>query len=140
MTIEVGAGGGAPLIQLAPDLTYPSDKNGTSLYKTITGIDGSSGLVTALSLTGAFAVSAIALRNFTAETATIKLTVDGEEKWNDTYTIQAGTLYFIGGPVSTSGVYSDIVPCCKETFLLEIATTTDTDIEVNYVARPIIWD
>lgn len=127
--------GGGVLPQLAPDLKFPSDKNSLTNTTLISGIDGSSGLTTALSLTGKFIVSYISLANFVAETSTVKLTIDGVVIWNDTFTTATGTDYFIGNVVAN---YTDVTLQCNSSFLLEIATTTDTSVDLTYVARPIL--
>ena len=133
---SIAGGGGLP--RLAPDLTFPSDKNGQQNTKVINGIDGSAELATALSLTGKFIISSITLSNFTAESSTVKLTVDGVVIWNDTYTTATGPSNFLSGPLGATSTYQDSEIQCNTSFLLEIATTTDTSVDLIYVARPIL--
>ena len=130
----IGGDGGGGFI-LAPDLTFPSDLLVSNGYKQITGIDATSGLTTALSLTGKFAISHAFFFSFTAETVTLKLTIDGKVIMNDTYT--SGTSQLVIGNESTSD-RDHIISTCEDTFLLEIQTATDTSIILNYVARPIV--
>lgn len=135
INLSTVAGSGGALPKLAPDLTFPSDKSLLSNTIVITGIDGSSGLTTALSLTGKFAISFISLANFIAETSTVKLTIDGVVIWNDTYTTATGSSNFIGNAVTN---FQESPIQCDTSFLLEIATATDTDVELTYIARPIL--
>lgn len=130
----IGSSSGS-IPRLAPDLTYPSSTSSPGVvYKQITGIDASSGLTTALSLSGGkFYVGYLSFQDLTAENITIKLTVDGEVKWNDTYT--SSTLETIFGNISTN--VSELQGC-EDSFLLEVQTATDTDITLVYHARPIL--
>ena len=137
MTIEIGkAGGGLP--QLAPDLTYPADRKNLNVktYKEITGIDASGGLTTALSLTGKFAVSLANFLNTTAESMTIKLTIDSVVIWNATFLATSGAQYILGDSGGGNGVAETIL--CNDSLLLEVQTTADTSINLQYMARPIL--
>ena len=138
MTIEVGkAGGGLP--QLAPDLTYPGDRVNLNLrtYKQIAGINASLGLTTALSLSGGFAVSLLRFTNTTAELMTVKLTVDGVVIWNASFTGTGTAGQYLLGNMSAGAGVSETVQC-NTSFLLEIQTATDTTINLEYMARPIL--
>jgi len=132
---KVIGSGGSGGFSLAPDLTFPSDLLTNNGYKQITGIDASSGLTTALSLVGKFAISSAVFISMTAETVTLKLTIDDTIIMNDTYT--SGTSQLVIGNESVND-RDHIVVTCQETFLLEIQTATDTSIVLNYVARPIL--
>ena len=137
MTIEVGkAGGGLP--QLAPDLTYPGDRSNLNLrtYKEITGINASLGLTTALSLSGKFAISLLRFGGASAELMTVKLTVDGVIVWNDSYTGTSTQQYLLGNTSAGAGVSETIE--CNTSFLLELQTATDTSVNLQYMARPIL--
>ena len=138
MTIEVGkAGGGLP--QLAPDLTYPGDRVNLNIrtYKQIAGIDATSGLTTALSLSGKFAISLLRFTNTTAELMTVKLTVDGVVIWNDSFNgLSTAGQYLLGNMSAGAGVSETVQ--CNTSFLLEIQTATDTTINLEYMARPIL--
>jgi len=127
-------GGGLP--KLAPDLTYPSDKLvGGASYKRITGIDGSSALVTALSLSGKFYINFIRFSGLIAESMTFKLTIDGVIVWNNSFTVTATEVFLGTLPNSTLSISETIQ--CDTSFLLEIQTTTDTDVTLDFLARPI---
>ncbi|MCP4881188.1 MAG: hypothetical protein GY905_11630 [Gammaproteobacteria bacterium] len=131
--------GGGGLPRLAPDLTYPSSKAATANYKTITGIDASSGLTTALSLTGNFAVSYLAFYDQAAESNRYKLTVDGVVIWDDTKVAAAGVDVFLGDVNISGTLYpSDITIECESSLLLEVHTATDTNIGLYYIARAIV--
>lgn len=130
MTINTNTligGGGLP--QLAPDLTYPGGP-----IRVVTGIDGSGGLATALSLTGKWAISYLRFINMGSEATTLKLTVDSVVIWNSSFT-SGGTLSVLG---STTAGISDIPISCDASFLLEIQVASDADIDLNYIARPIL--
>ena len=131
MTIKLSSKGGGGTPKLATELTYPSSI-GTAHYKQIVGINATAGLTTALSLSGRFFIELIQFINLTAETITVKLTVDGVTIWNDTFT--SGTSLPLIGNTS---VGSNAVKC-DSTFLLEIQTATDTSIDLRYIARPIL--
>ncbi len=130
--------GGGGLPRLAPDLTYPSSKAGKENYRAISDINASSGLTTALSLTGNFAVSYLAFRWQTAESNRYKLTVDGVVIWDDTKVADVGVDVFLGGVSISGALYpSDITIECESSLLLEVHTATDTNIGLNYIARAI---
>jgi hypothetical protein len=122
-------------IMLAPDLTFPSSRVSSANYVRVDGIDASGGLTSVLSLTGKFSVDLARLALLTAETITVKLTVDSVVVWNDTFTPPT-SLPLIG---SVSGVV-DMNPSviCQESFLLEVQTATDPSIRLEYLARPIL--
>lgn len=132
-TSSFGGTGGIP--KLSPDLTFPADINANDGTLTISGIDGSAGLTTALSLTGKWSIGMLRFNSLTAENVTIKLTVDGIVIWDATQSIPS-TFFQLLGNVSTSSCREYI--SCNSSFLLEIQTATDTDCSLNYVARPIL--
>lgn len=136
MTIRTSSfGGTGGLPKLSPDLTFPANVSAADGTITVTGIDGSAGLATALSLTGKWSIGMLRFNNLTAENVTIKLTVDGIVIWNDTQSIPSTNFQLLGG-VSTSSSREFI--SCNSSFLLEIQTTTDNDCALNYIARPIL--
>lgn len=126
---------GSQLPKLDVDLTFPSDLLDQAAYKQIDGIDASSGLTTALSLTGKFAIAHLSFINMLAESQTFKLTIDGVVIMNDTFVGQADQL-IVGDASNTTR--DNIIIQCDESLLLEVQTTTDTSITLNYVARPIL--
>ncbi len=130
---DLFGGGGLP--QLAPDLTYPSDKAsslGTS--KAINGISAVGALTTALSLTGKFIIHQLAFTALTAESITIKLTVDSVVIWNDTFV--CGTTESLINDITGAIVQESY--SCESAFLLEIQTTADASVNLTYLAREIL--
>lgn len=140
MTIKIGSfEGGGGLLTLAPDLTFPSTLNGVKGSVVVIGIDASSSLTTILSLTGKFAVDFLYLSRMVLENATIKLTVDGVVIWNDTFLLTNSELSLLGSNEATSrGVGNSSSILCDSTLLLELQMTTDTDIDFEYLVRPIL--
>jgi hypothetical protein len=134
---SIAGGGGLP--RLAPDLTFPSSRvAGGANFKRIT-FNPVGALTTALSLTGKWSVSALVFSGFTAETVTVKLTVDGVIVWNDTHTAQTfNDNVFLGSVGGLASSYADTVTSCNSTFLLEVQTLTDTAVTLDYLARPIL--
>ena len=124
-------GGGLP--QLAPDLTFPASVTGGRSTRFISGINAFNALTTAVSFSGKHLVSYLVFTGLTAETVTIKLTIDGVVIWNSTFTSPT-TLQLLGdgNPSYTEPFES------KESFLLEIQTTSDTNVNLEYLARPIL--
>jgi hypothetical protein len=70
----------------------------------------------------------------TAENATIRLVVDGEVIWDDTYTVQ-NAIFFIGQTNSSVGGGSRYI--CETSLELQVQMTTDTSINLQYNAHPI---
>ena len=144
MTIRTSSlsGGGGGGFKLAPDLSYISN-NRTSAegYQEVI-IDPSAGLTTAISLTGKFAVSSMGVSNTTAESFTIKLTIDSVVIINDTFTASSSgisILNAVNGTAQSSVAYNGIgAIVCESSLLLEVQSTTDTSVNVNFVARPIL--
>lgn len=132
---EQFSSGGLPV--LAPDLTYPSRLTATTGYEQVTGINAVGALTTALSLSGSFMVDLLAFDAITNENITIKLTIDGEVKWNSTYNSGAIQLRLFGSR-NANGVEIPSTMYCKSSLLLEIQTLTDSDVDFFYVARPIL--
>ncbi len=138
MTIKLSSKGGGGLPKLAPNLTFPSSLSGTSGHSVITGINAVGSLTTALSLTGKFMIDLLRFDGLLAESMIFKLTVDGVVIWNDTFT-PASNLLLIGND-NTAGIASaGMSPIqCDSSLLLEVQTTTDTSINLYYLARPIL--
>jgi len=130
LTSVAGASG---LPRLAPDLTFPS-RIANAPYEEV-NINPVGSLTTALSLTGRYAIHLLYFTNLTAETVTVKLTVDGEVKWNDTFT--SGTVMNLLGTSSTVSASSDSIEC-NSSLLLEIQTATDTSVNLRFLTRPIL--
>lgn len=138
---SIMSGGG---ISLAPDLNYISDgatigpADGISFARTTGLVDGTSGLVTAITLTGKFLFSALRIRDNISESYTIKLTVDGEVKWNSAVNlgVSANILGGISGALQT-GMSTEPFTV-KSSLLLETSSTTDNNYRFDYIARPIL--
>lgn len=130
--------GGSVLPKLAPDLSFPGNLVNGAGFFAINGIDATGGLTTALSLSGgAFSVSLLEFTSTASENITIKLTVDGVVVWNDTFANASSSIKLLGAKEATvSGVVSEIQ--CDDSFLLEIQTTADNAVNLNYLARPIL--
>ena len=138
MTIEVGkAGGGLP--QLAPDLNFISNNVASTVVYQNLLINPAGALTTALSLTGKFAIAALAFSSVLAENVTIVLTIDDVVIINDNFTsgISVSLLNATNG--TPSGDSNDVgAILCNSSLLLQIQTATDTSVVLNYIARPIL--
>lgn len=127
--------GGGALPSLAVDLDYPSTAmTGSAAYKQIAAINASAALTEVLGLSGKFVISFLELVNLTAESITVKLTVDGVVVWNDTF-ICSTTLRLWNASLGESQRPSFK---CESSFSLEVKTTTDTDIGLNYQIAEIL--
>jgi len=126
--------GGGGIVLMAPDLNYPSTLNAGS-FKQVT-VNPAGSLVTALSLTGKWQLFMLELNGLTAESLTVKLTVDSVVVWNDTFT-SSTVLRLIGAITGTTQNPSEPI-YCNNSLLLELQTATDTAVQVNYNARPIL--
>jgi len=124
------------LPELDEDLTFPSSVT-SSGYKEITGIDCSSGLTTVLSLTGKHIVSLLYLTNMTPENVTVKLTIDGVVRWDDSFSLGSTAIPLLGTNFSNNTAATDFFGC-QTSFLLEVQTATDTSIDLRYMNRPIL--
>jgi hypothetical protein len=132
--------GGGGLPQLAPDLTFPSSLIGNFGFKSIGSINAVGSLTTVLSLSGKFYVNALRIEGLTAETITIKLTVDGVVIWNDTWANPNTILKLLGRTGVDANATTETVESiqCNESFLLELQTLTDASVNLKYLARPIL--
>lgn len=132
---------GSGSIQLAPDLTWPTNRlDANDSVRELTGIDVSGNtLQTLLTLTGAFNIQYVRVSDIASnENVQMRLTVDGVVIY-DTGTYTPGTatrdLIFGSGPTDPDYLESFV---CRESFLLEYATDTDTSITLGYKIKPII--
>jgi len=143
MTIEVGGGGGG-FPQLAPDLNYIANIENSGSFATpylqTAPVNAAAGLVTAISLSGKYIFSALQIFNAVNESYTIKLTIDGDVKWNSSKVLanQVNLLGAINSVINTQAVASLEPYEVKSTLLLEVQSTTDTTVVFNYVARSIL--
>lgn len=136
-TLSEVVGGGSGLPKLAPDLTYPSTLQSGTGYVRVT-INAVGSLTTALSLSGKFVVERLEFDQLLSETVTIKLTIDGTVIWNDTYTSPAANTVYLLGLAGVAGITNPSSIRCDSSLLLELQTTTDTSVNLQYVARPIL--
>lgn len=130
-------------LELAPDTSYISNLAGSatagaSTYAQTGNIDGTNGLVTAISLTGRYIISAISITNATTQNYTFKLTVDGVVIWNSSNTFETDSNIFgnIATTISSNSNSDSFI--CNSSLLLETSSTTDTSYRINYIARPIL--
>jgi len=143
MTIKLNDfGGGGSLLELAPDLTYPT-KTRTQTYRQVLGIDTTSGLTEMLGLTGKFAVSLLTLTQLTSsDPMVVKLTVDGIVIWNDTNSGSGTNMALLGGEIagsSATGIFGAAETILvKNSLSLEVNTTSDSSINLEYAVRAII--
>lgn len=123
--------------ELAPDLTFPSDRASTlTTHRKVSGIDVSGGVLqTVLSLSGKFAIDFLVIDNLTnLESVSCKLTVDGVVIWDDSYS-SAPRDVFIGIGATAATALETI--SCQSTFLFEYATDVDASVDLLYLARPL---
>ena len=132
----IGGGG----IRLAPDASYPEDID-VAGTKHLT-FDPHGALTSALSLTGAYLVDLILLSGLpTAESVTIKLTIDGTVIWNYTTTTSVDSALLIGSKYYTAD--TSVTPSgsgivCRSSFLLQVQTASDTSVTLHYNAKAIL--
>lgn len=131
--IIVDGGGG---VQLAPDLNFITDKPGNQTTKEITGIDGSSGFATALSLTGKYAIYVLGFGDLINENVTVRMTVDGVIVYNSTGLAASNDMMLFGQIGGGNNQNDSFV--FETSLLLEIQTTTDNNCSLRYSARPIL--
>lgn len=119
------------LVRLAPDLDFPS-LNSSSGFKSIT-FNPAGAITPALELNGKWAIAMLNLSSITAETHTIRLTIDGVIIWNSTF-VTGTTLRLLGYSSQTN----DVAIKCNSHFLLEVQSTTDTSETLDFTARPTL--
>jgi hypothetical protein len=136
--VDVNAiSGSQTLPTLAPDLSAPSNWQGGGSSVLITGINPSAGLTDVLNITNQKGV--ISLARFTSmapEDYTIELTIDDEIIFNDTWTVTSASPVLWGGDAA-GNVWLEPVPFYRS-FLLRIQSTTDTNIEFEYIHRKLL--
>ncbi len=128
--------GAATIPQLAADTTFFTTKNAGAIFKVTSGIDASAALTEVLGLTGKFVVSMLKLQSMTVNNLTdIKLTVDGVDIWNETgISSNVATEQLLGGDLKTGFEYIQ----CDSSLSLKVKMSSDTSIDVVWIARPII--
>lgn len=130
------------LNRLAPDLTFPDDAfgaGGNLPVQSSIGVDVSTGgLVTVLSETGKFALNFLAFENWsTADVRVVKLTIDGDVKFNATLSSVSTSVALIGQKsASTLALFESYE--VTSSILLEAQTDIDTAIDFYWNVRPIL--
>ena len=134
----LGGGGGG--ISLAPDLTFPSTLNlNIDGVVTVQGVNTVAGLTEMLGLTGKYAIEYLELSAMANESAQIKLTVDSEIIWNNTFTVTAGSLMLYGAQISASTGSTAGVPfICNTGLSLEVQMSADTSIDIIFSVRKVL--
>jgi hypothetical protein len=128
--------GGGSGVTLAPDLDWPSSAIFTGGIQQVT-FNPQGSLTEALGLTGKYAIFGLSLNDMTAETVTVKLTVDGIVIWNDVgYTsITEATLY---GDLNNATKLWLTPFICNSSLSLEVQTQTDTSVTLKYLVKAIV--
>ena len=123
-------------IRLAPDIGRLGSQLNNLPFIRLSGVDVSGSLQTVLSLSGKFALGMMRFSNTLSESMTIKLTIDGVIIFNDTFTVDASGVVVYGDTTNivNSSAYADV----NSSLLLEAQMATDTSIDFEYVARPVI--
>lgn len=134
-----GGSGGNPK-KLAVDLDWPIDRTNRGLiYQQIASIDGTSGLATALSITGEGVVTFLQLGSLDTENMRVKLTLDSVVVWDATETSNTGNDWpLIGSSANVGDPFNDIGVFFDTSFLLEVETIADTNVNVLYLARALV--
>jgi len=129
-------GGASGLPKLAPDLSFPSTLASNGAFVRVSSIDASSGLTTLLSLTGRNILNLFVIEQMTSESITVKMTIDSVVIWNDTFVLPGTNLRLCGGNDATASAFDSFV--CESSLLIELQTTADTDVSIEYLTRPIL--
>lgn len=125
------------LINLAPDLTRLGNQAAGQAYVSVIGIDTTGAPTNILTLAGHFSVSLLRLSGMLAENITVTLTVDGEIKFNQTFTANTtGVIVF--GNASASNSYGPESFEVKASLTLDVEMATDTSINFDHLVRPIV--
>ncbi len=125
-------GAGANIPELDADLLFPSN-NGQDGFVSLTAIDATAG-VNVISAYGKFSFPYLLLSGLpTSENITVNLTIDGNVIFNATFTPGNATLRLVGASNSTE----ESAYLVKESLLLYVQTTSDTNIGCQYLLRPI---
>lgn len=130
--IDIGGGDAQVLPRMAPDLLYLSSKTREDVLSKAVSLTGTTSLVTALQLTGRWAISELYLMNYTAGTLTVKLTIDGEVIWDTTITLSGSYT-----PFAMLGYQDDELYMCASSLKLEVKHSSSTSMLLKYMARPM---
>ena len=133
--IDIGGGDGAVLPRMAPDLLYLSTKQSTGMQHKTVSMTGTTSLVTALQLTGKWAIQKLSLAPIVEGSLTVKLTIDGETIWDTTVPTTNTDVAMLGGAASSFWV--DEAYMCNSSLKLEVKHSVAATMSLNYLARPI---
>ena len=133
--IDIGGGDGAVLPRMAPDLLYLSTKQYTGTQHKTVSMTGTTSLVTALQLTGKWAIQKLSLAPIVEGSLTVKLTIDGETIWDTTVPTTNTDVAMLGGAASSFWVNEAYM--CNSSLKLEVKHSVATTMSLNYLARPI---
>ena len=132
--IDIG-GDAQVLPRLAPDLLYLTTKQyAGSQYKAVS-ITGTTSLVTALQLTGKWAIQNLSFKPIATGSLTVKLTIDGETIWDTTVPTTNIDFAMLGGASTT--YWADETYMCNSSLKLEVKHSEATVLNLIYLARPI---
>ena len=134
--IDLG-GDAQALPRLAPDLLYLSSKLYTDNNVKLVTLTNTTSLVTALQLTGKWLISRLAFVTISnSGTVTVRLTIDGEVIWDTSVTgIHNQSIILLGD--GGAGTMANETYMCNSSLRLEVMHSTDTTMNLNYLARPI---
>jgi len=127
---------GSGALYLAPDLDFVS--NSTSGVRQVLAIDATGSLTNVLSLSGRYVLSVLLFQGLTnGDMNKVKLTIDGEDIWfEDPLTPPSGTTLNLIGGIGTGSCREDYI--IESSLDLSIEMATDTDISMQFLARPIL--
>lgn len=136
MTGRIEDSFGSSNIRLAIDTDFPSAGLTQGAVHKQVNIDPSGALTEVFALSGKFAVSLLYITGLpTAEISTVKLTVDGEDKWNDTGITRTSANAFLWGSSSLFPAAPFIV---LSSLSLKIETVADSSVDTFFHAHPIL--
>lgn len=134
--IAVSVDSGAQI--MAPDLDYFSTYTfsaSSSPIKVITGIDASAGLTLVINETGTFILEYLYVSSLTvSDTLTVKLNIDGEDKWNSSVATGLSAFHMLGNYLN--GAPANFI--VNSSITLHLQTSTDTNISLSYSLRPVV--
>lgn len=139
MTIEVGSSGGSSALEFAPEAITAGEAMNNTTSITIAVTPGS--YSTLLTATGKFNLNFISVSGVAVENHRIRLTADGVVVWNTgDLAITTGSMILFGGNSTVGFNIGAVVEnrLIKTSILLEIQTTADTSVNLNYRLRPVL--
>lgn len=130
---EITVQGSVP--KLAPNLSWPSTPGNGLDYEQINETFTAGVLSEILNRNGRFALSHLIVKNQTAETTTIVLTIDSVEVMSDIDFASFASTQLIGGGAAADK--NNTAFLVEENITLEIKKATDTDVDIELVLTPI---